>query len=152
MRRGWTALVACLPLVLFSAAATAEQTYDRWLLSYERLLLCSAEFDARYEYNHGLGIGNSVHQQFLMHRAGLFLEMAEARAPGKTVDCGDSSGILLGLTYCLGRTDLSAEQELLTLDRLTELVSQNGPDNPLPLCVEDETCISCTKMLNEIVK
>jgi hypothetical protein len=145
MWRGRTALVACLPLVLFSAPATAKQSHDR-------LLLCSAEFGARYEYNHGLGIGNSEYQQFLKHRARLFLVMAEARARGGPVDCGDSDGVLLGLKYCFGRADLSAEQELLTLDRLTELVAKNGPDNPLPLCVEDETCISCTKLLNEIKK
>jgi hypothetical protein len=133
MRQGLAALCACLTLQSLSNTANAEKAADP-------LLICSAEFYARHEYNRVLVRTNSAHQWFLMDRASIFLRIAEARAPKEPIGCQ-------GLAFCLGPADLYSEQKALMLDRLTELVEANGPDFPLPICLEDDQCSKCLKLL-----
>jgi len=142
MKRGGAGFSACLVLLSTALALRAEPTADA-------LLACSAEFYARAEYNRGLRLTSSGHQKFLMERANLLLQVAQARAPLEVTGCGGNQGPLLGLVICLGPANLFAEQKSLMLDRLTVLVIENGPDHPLPVCMEDEICSECLRLLDD---
>lgn len=128
-------LATCLSVFAFAHNSRAGEATDPYLI-------CSAEFYARHEYNRGLVRTNSAYQWFLMDRASIFLRMAEARAPKEPIGCN-------GLAFCLRPADLYSEQKALMLDRLTEFVEANGPDFPLPICMEEDTCSKCLKLLGE---
>jgi hypothetical protein len=132
-----------LSLLGFADAGRAEGDVDPFLS-------CSAEFHARAEYNRSLQKTNSGHQKFLMDRANLLLRLAEARAPLSVIGCGDDAGPALNLVLCFGPRSLYTEQKSLMLDRLTELVAENGPDDPLPVCIEDEDCSACLRILDNV--
>jgi hypothetical protein len=138
MIKGSALLLSCLTLTFFTISTEAQQAVDP-------LLRCSAEFYARHEYNRGLLKTNSAHQQFLMDRAMILLQMAEARAPKEPTGCR-------GLAYCLGPASLYSEQRALMLDRLTEFVEANGPNFPLPVCMEDGACSDCIRILGEALQ
>lgn len=141
---GWgrAGFSACLVLLSTALALRVEPNADA-------LLACSAEFYARAEYNRGLRLTNSGHQKFLMERANLLLQIAQARAPLEVTGCGDNQGPFLGLVICLGPASLFAEQKSMMLDRLAELVAESGPDHPLPVCMEDEVCSKCLRLLDD---
>jgi hypothetical protein len=120
--------------------------------NYFSLLTCSTEYQARAEFNRGLGLTNQAHQLFLISRSDLFLELAETRAPLESAACpGRGGGLRMNLLYCRGRADLWSERRTMTDDRLIEMVESTAGVYPLEPCMEDDACAPCIRILDEIV-
>ncbi len=134
-----SSLWVCLPTALLCSYAQAET------FSVPEMVSCSAHFQARSNWM--LALRKSPDTiKFMSDHAEILLQAAnEAVGPSDwrmSTGFGSPSG---PLTY-------DGVQYGASLSEMTRFAELGYGDTVLPLCVEDETCIRCTHLLNEIVK
>jgi hypothetical protein len=134
-----------LSFLLYAGSAGAQETY-------EPLLSCAAEFQARAIYAESLGLADAGHISFLMGRSEIFLSLAEAVGPREMISCPGDRGPVMDLVICLSPKDLSADRSALVSERLIELANANRGNLRLEACMVDETCAECMRLFNRMVR
>jgi hypothetical protein len=134
-------LLVCLPAALFFSAAKAQdEAFDA-----SEMVSCSAHFQARSEWMQTLKISPDT-QKLMRDHADILLQAAD-----KTFGPTDWR-MFTGPSTQKGPPSYVGEQYYATLAEMTRFAELGHGDTVLPLCVEDEKCIRCTHVLNEIVK
>lgn len=138
MRRAGRHISILLPALLMSTYADAQ------VHSSIGMITCASHFQARANWLRELEKNKDTVRLMELH-AQVMLDAANA-----SIGPTDWRMPVYGGGQSSGPPDYFVDVYVGALDEMTRFAEIGFGKTGLPLCVEDETCIACSKLLNEI--
>lgn len=120
------------------------------LASFDAYLACSVEVMARARYVLESDMSDTGHVRYLAGRADLLLAMADFVQMREVDACRGADRIWRGPTPCDPEERARQKRDRLADVRLDEIVALTGGTGRLPVCIEDDLCAACMKLLADV--